>query len=75
MKHESLKSERASVNNPMKPRDRHKSLHLGNTLSAYEANLYEYAAFSLTEEVDVAFCKMNNKEFAAIKFDDNTLRE
>jgi len=35
---------------------------LGQTLSTHETNLYEYSAYSLMEEIDINFCKFNNKQ-------------
>lgn len=34
-----------------------KTYHLGDNLSQYELNLYEYSAFSLMEEIDIFYCK------------------
>jgi hypothetical protein len=53
--------------------DKHKSHHLGENLSTYETKLYEYASYSLMEEVDICYCKINNKDFMTVKFDESSL--
>ena len=46
----------------------------GDKLSEYELNLYEYSTFSLTEEIDIFYCKHKNPIFKN-SFDDESLRD
>ena len=53
-----------------------KSQVLGANLSSYETNLYEYSSFSLNEEIDIVYCKIENEsDFLATTFDDDTLHD
>jgi hypothetical protein len=46
---------------------------LGDKLSQYELNLYEYSAFSLLEEIDIFYCKNKNMEVFENYFDEDSL--
>ena len=54
-----------------------KSKVLGAKLSDYELNLYEYSTFSLSEEVDIFYCKNKQKEVLGddVDYDEDSLTE
>ena len=52
-----------------------KSQTLGDKLSQYELNLYEYSAFSLLEEIDIFYCKKKNLELFENEFDEDSLMD
>lgn len=52
-----------------------KSKVLGAKLSDYELKLYEYSTFSLSEEVDIFYCKTKNKDVFSESFESEMLTE
>jgi hypothetical protein len=52
-----------------------KSKVLGAKLSDYELKLYEYSTFSLSEEIDIFYCKAKNAEVFKPEFDEEMLTE
>ena len=52
-----------------------KSKVLGAKLSDYELKLYEYSMFSLSEEVDIFYCKAKNSEVFKPEYDEEMLTE
>jgi hypothetical protein len=48
---------------------------LGKKLTEYELKLYEYSAYSLSEEIDLFYTSKINDEFAKIIFDEDLIKE
>lgn len=56
------------------PKHLQKSQILGKKLTEYELHLYEYSAFSLSEEVDLFYCTHKQPELAQAPLDMKKLR-
>ena len=54
--------------------DAGKAEPLGNALTKYELQLYEYAAFSLSEEVDLFYCRKQQDDAMPFILEDGELR-
>lgn len=47
---------------------------ISRKLTEYELRLYEYSSFSLTEEIDIFYCKKVNIDFDSKVWTENTLK-